>query len=223
MPRKPRTTPGDYIYHTLNRATARLTLFRKADDYDAFERVLQQAHERQPTRILAYCLMPTHWHFVLWPTAEGEITAFLRWLTHTHTMRWHAHYHSQGSGHLYQGRFKSFPVAADEHLLTLLRYVEGNPRRAGKVKRAKDWRWSSLSHRLAGDALSAKVLHPWPLPEPENWLEWVEQPQTEAELKALRRSVCRGTLFVVPAWQVQVRKELGLEATLRARGRSKKK
>src|SRR5258708_33837254 len=119
MPRSARIAPGGFVYHALNRAVARLPLFEKEADYEAFERVLLEAHQRTPTRILAYCVMPNHWHFVLWPKADGELTRFLRWLTHTHTMRWHAHHHTGGTGHLYQGRFKAFPVQSDEHLLTV--------------------------------------------------------------------------------------------------------
>src|SRR4051794_23362109 len=100
MPRQPRSAPGAYVYHALNRAVARLTLFEKPGDFDAFERVLQEALAVHPTRVLAYCLMPNHWHFVLWPEQDGEVTAFLRWLTHTHTQRWHAHHHTAGTGHL---------------------------------------------------------------------------------------------------------------------------
>ena len=94
------------MYHVLNRAVARLPLFEKDGDYQAFERVLLEAMTKQPTRLLAYSLMPNHWHLVLWPQEDGELTGFVRWLTHTHSMRWHAHYHTAGTGHIYQGRFK---------------------------------------------------------------------------------------------------------------------
>jgi REP element-mobilizing transposase RayT len=92
MPRSARIAPGGVVYHALNRAVARLPLFEKEGDYEAFERVVQETHQRTPTRILAYCVMPNHWHFVLRPKGDGELTRFLRWLTHTHTMRWHAHH-----------------------------------------------------------------------------------------------------------------------------------
>src|SRR5262245_8768182 len=93
-----------------------LPLFQKYGDYEAFERVMAEALERHPIRLLSYCLMPNHWHFVLWPEREGQLTAFLRWLTHTHTQRWHAHYHTTGTGHLYQGRFKAFAIQEDDHV-----------------------------------------------------------------------------------------------------------
>jgi REP element-mobilizing transposase RayT len=139
MPRSARHAPGGIIYHALNRAVARLPLFQKDGDYEAFERVLALALKKYPIRLLAYCVMPNHWHMVLWPREDGELSAFLRWLTLTHSMRWHTHYHTTGTGHLYQNRFKSFPIEADDHLYTVLRYVERNALRANLVKRAEDW------------------------------------------------------------------------------------
>src|SRR5262249_12896987 len=157
-----------------------------------------------------YCLMPNHWHFVLWPKKDHELTTFLRWLTHTHTMRWHAHYHTSGTGHLYQGRFKSFPIAEDDHLYTALRYVERNALRAGLVFQAEHWRWSSLWRRLHPGTMPQLPLSDWPVPQPEDWLAWVNQPQTEAELSAVREAVVRGRPFGGEAWSERVARRLGL-------------
>src|SRR5262249_53973057 len=162
MPRRARNAPGGLVYHVLNRAVARLPLFQKDGDYAAFERVLAKALHEHPMRLLAYCLMPNHCHLVLWPQQDGELTAFLRRVTHTHSMRWHAHYHTGGTGHIYQGRFKSFPVETDDHCYAVLRYVERNALRANLVKRAEDWRWGSLWRRLSGEG-GAVALHDWPL------------------------------------------------------------
>lgn len=222
MARHARATPGGFVYHALNRATARLILFRKTADYGAFLRLLGEALTRHPTRLLAFCLMPTHWHFVLWPRHDGELTAFLRWLTLTHAVRWHTHYHTLGSGHLYQGRFKSFPVASDEHLYTLLRYVERNPVRANLVERAEHWRWSSLRLRQSDPERAARWLHTWPVPEPPDWPAHVNGPQTEAEVAALRQAVVRGCPYGPTDWSAEVVRRLGLEHTLRPRGRPKK-
>ena len=119
-------------------------------DYAAFEKVLLEAVERTETRLLAYCLLPNHWHLVVWPHKDGELSRFVGWLTLTHTQRWHAQRHSAGSGHVYQGRFKSFPVQEDEHFYTLARYVERNAVRASLVRRAEQWRWGSLHRWLRG-------------------------------------------------------------------------
>src|SRR5262249_49194666 len=148
MPRRLRAAAGGFVYHVLNRAVGRARLFDKSADYAAFEKVLRQAQDWKPMRLLAYCAMPNHWHMVVWPRQAGDLSELLRWHMVTHTQRWHAHHHTSGTGPLYQGRFKSFPIEADEHLLTVCRYVERNPLRAGLVTQAETWRWSSLWHRV---------------------------------------------------------------------------
>src|SRR5947207_12985006 len=165
MPRRARSIIGGYAYHVLNRANGRLRLFRKQADFEAFEEVLLEAQQRVPLRILAYVVMSNHWHFVVWPARgnDAQVTDFFRWLTHTHTQRWHAHHGTAGMGHVYQGRFKSFPVAADEHLRAVLRYVERNPRRAGLTTKAEDWRWSSLYRRINGSADERALLSDPPI------------------------------------------------------------
>jgi putative transposase len=223
MGRPLRTSVGGYVYHALNRGNGRATVFHKDGDYDAFLRILSQAQTRVPgVRLLAYCLMPNHWHLVLWPRADGELSDFMHWLTLTHTQRWHAHYHNVGDGHLYQGRFKSFPVEADDHYLTLSRYVERNGLRAGLVERAEQWRWCSLAQRRGIGSLDGPVLSDGPVAWPQNWVALVNQPHTDSELLALRRSVQRGQPFGAEPWTKRTAARLGLESTLRARGRPKK-
>ena len=222
MPRIARRAPKGWIYHALNRAVARLPLFQKDADYEAFERVIAEAHERFPIDVFSYCVMPNHWHFVLRPTKEGQLTGFLRCVAHTHTMRWHAHHHTSGTGHLYQGRFKAFPVEDDEHFYTVMRYVERNALRAGLVARAEDWQWSSLWRREFGSVESRRLLAQWPIARPRDWTNRVHAPQTEAELDAVRRAVQRNSPFGSPQWQQKTAQRLGLQTTLRPRGRPRK-
>ena len=132
--------------------------------------------------------MPNHWHMVIWPRQEGELTDFVKWLTHTHVMRWHAHYGTSGTGHLYQGRYKGFPLETDEHFYTVMRYVERNALRANLVRRAEEWQWSSLWRRQSGNAESRQLLTDWPLPRPRDWVEIVNRPQSEGELKGDKNS-----------------------------------
>jgi putative transposase len=91
MPRRARTIVGGYAYHVLNRANGRLRLFKKEADFAAFEQVLVEASERVPLRIFGYAVMGNHWHFVVWPRPRQhqQVTDFFRWLTVTHTQRWH--------------------------------------------------------------------------------------------------------------------------------------
>jgi putative transposase len=219
MPRRLRFASGGYVYHVLNRAVGRATLFRKEADYAAFEKVLREAPEFQPMRLLAYCLMPNHWHLVIWPRRDGELSDYVRWLTVTHTQRYHAHYHTGGTGPLYQGRFKSFPIQEGVHLRIVCRYVERNALRAGLVRKAEAWRWSSLCARSSDEDMIG--VDPWPEARPERsvWLPYVNGVETEAELTALRQSVVRGAPFGEERWVERTAKRLGLESTLRPRGR----
>lgn len=222
MGRPKRAADGGLIYHVLNRANARMTIFEKADDFEAFERVLEQAVERCQMRLLAYCLMPNHWHLVVWPDEDGQLSRFVGWLTLTHTQRWHAHRHSTGSGHVYQGRFKSFPVQDDEHFLTVCRYVERNALRANLVQYAQQWRWCSLHRWAHGTPKDKSLLTRWPLPRRPGWLEHVNAPQTDAELAALFRCIQRGNPFGNDTWSTKMAHKLNLQTTLRPRGRPKK-
>ena len=220
MARRARCSDAGYVYHVLNRAVGRATIFDKSADYTAFEKVLHQAHERLGTRLLAYVLMRNHWHLVLWPAKDGELSAYCQWLTVTHVRRWHEHRHTRGTGPLYQGRFKSFPVQEDDHFVRLCRYVERNPLRANLVARAEQWRWSSLWQRCHDTGVP--WLSSWPLAVPDVWLAYVNGVETETELAALRSSVLRGAPYGDDIWQKRTAVALGLESALRRVGRLKK-
>ena len=221
MPRRARTVVGGYVYHILNRANDRHRLFTTEHDFAAFERVLDEAQSRVQLRILGYVIMPNHWHFVVWPRPEEDtaVSAFFGWLSLTHSQRWRAYHGNSGAGHVYQGRFKSFPIAGDEHLLTVLRYVERNPLRAKLVSRAESWRWGSLHQRVTGRSEPLRRLVPSPVPLGEDWVEQVNRPQTEAELAALCLCVSRGQPFGPLQWCANVTRELGLEKTMRSQNR----
>jgi len=222
MGRPQRAAEGGYVYHVLNRANARMTIFHKDEDYAAFEQVLQQAVERTQTRLLAYCVMPNHWHLIVWPRSDGELSQFVGWLTLTHTQRWHAQRHSIGTGHVYQGRFKSFPIQEDEHFFSAVRYVERNALRAKLSRKAEQWRWGSLARWQQGRAEDKALLSAWPLPRKPNWIDSVNRVQTDAELQALHRSIQRGSPFGDADWIERTVDRLGLESTLRPHGRPKK-
>ena len=222
MPRKARSTVGGYAYHVLNRANRRATLFGSEGDYAAFERILADALHRDTSRLLAYCLMPNHWHLVLCPEGDtaGSLARLMRWVTMTHALRWHAQHGTRGTGHVYQGRYKSFPVQADAHLLAVMRYVERNPLRAGLVARAELWPWSSARRRVTRIAVSGEIpLSQGPVPLPEDWLDSVNASETLDELARLRTSVHRGAPLGDREWTRETVVRLGLEHTLRPQGR----
>lgn len=222
MPRSKRICPSGEVFHVLNRAVARLTLFEKPEDYDAFMRVLEETWRIVPLPIFAMVAMPNHWHFVVRPTSDDQVSEFFRRLTVMHTMRWHAHYKTGGSGHLYQGRFKSFPIRNDHHLLTVMRYVERNPVRANLTEIAEDWKWSSAPVRRQVTDVPGWLAVPEDPPLPRNWRAWVNRVETDAELQVLRNSVKRGFPFGDDQWARSSAIRLGLENTTRPRGRPKK-
>lgn len=211
------------VYHVLNRGNARRTIFEKDADYAAFERILAETQQRVPMRVLAWCLMPNHWHLVLWPQFDGTLSQFMRLATLTHTHRWHAHRATTGTGHLYQGRYKAFAVQEDEHFLAVCRYVERNALAGGLVQRAEQWRWCSLwrAHGVSSD--QSPRIDLWPVPRPRAWIDDVNRTAAAAELEALRRSAQRGTPYGEAAWMERTAERLGLESTVQPRGRPKKK
>src|SRR5688500_8870829 len=211
MPRRRRIDNGGIIYHVINRRVGRATLFAHDADYAAFENVLAQAAERFPSmRLLAYCLMPNHWHLVLWPRRDGELSELMRRATVTHAQRLHAHRGTAGTGPVYQGRFKSFPVATDDYFLTLCRYVERNPLPPGKRGggAAERGPWGSLSRRAAVELPATRgladddrpPLSPWPVDAPPGWVKLVNAPMSPAEEAAVARCVRRSSPFGSDAW-----------------------
>ena len=220
MPRAPRTDVGGLVYHVLNRANARAALFDDEVDYRSFTELLAEERARSGMRLLAWCLMPNHWHLVLWPGADGDLARFVRRLTQRHTQARHRRHGTLGQGHLYQGRYKGFLVQDDAHLLTVCRYVERNPLRAGLVAAAADWPHGSLSQLRRRGA--SRLLDPWPLSRPSGWAEAVDRPETPQELETLRRSVRRGAPFGGASWVMAMADRYGLASSLRPRGRPPK-
>ena len=219
MPRTKRIAPGGMVFHALNRGVGRMRIFSNDRDYLAFEELIEETLRLYPMRVLAHCLLPNHWHFVLWPENDGDLSAFLQRLTNTHTQRWQRAKRKVGYGHLYQGRFKSFPVETDEHFYAVMRYVERNALRANLVERAEDWRWGSLWRCV--HHVESPLLTTWPIDRPRNWKHFVNQLQSEAEVAVIRRCVQRSCPFGSDNWTQKTAAVLGLESTLRPRGRPK--
>lgn len=219
MPRIARIDVADHVYHVLNRANARVQIFDGPGDYDAFERILEEAVAKSDMRLLAYCVMPNHWHLVVYPRQDGDLARFMSWLTNTHTRRWHTAKHTTGQGHLYQGRYKSFICQQDTYFLTLCRYVERNAKKANLVGKAEEWRWGSAWRRHHGTEEQKKLLSEWPVPLPSDYLAWLDEPQNESEEEAMERAMLRSSPFGSDAWVYTIAQQYGIEQTLRAPGR----
>jgi putative transposase len=221
MPRIKRTNVGGYVYHVLNRANARVQIFDNDEDYKLFENILEEAIEKFNVKILAYCIMPNHFHLVLYPENEGDLSIFMGWVTNTHTRRWHTQKGTVGQGHLYQGRYKSFICQNDNHFLTLVKYVEQNALKAKLVKKAEGWRWSSVWRREYGTIKQKKLLFPWPVSKPKDYLSWLNTILPEEKEEIIERSIIKSNPYGEDYWLDNTVKKFGLEQTLRRVGRPK--
>lgn len=215
MPRRSRRGTGGLVFHVINRGARRLALFERPADYGAFMRVLHEATERIPIRLLCWVVMPNHWHLVLWPRQDHELSAFMGWLTGTHSRRWHLSHDAAGTGTIYQGRFKAIPVKDDRHFLTVCRYVERNPVRARLLRRVEEWPWSSASR--ATDAWRLD-LHEWPVPKPPTWTEDTNTAGCRAELERVQEAIRRGRPYGPEMWCEQTASHLGWRCGMRPPG-----
>jgi putative transposase len=188
MPRNLRSNVPNTIYHVLNRANAKSKIFDSEIDYSIFLQILINAVKKFKVKLYNFCIMPNHWHLVLKPLTEGEMSQFMKYLTQSHVQNWHIMHKTTGTGHLYQGRYKSFPVQTDEYLLQLIRYIERNPLRAGLVSKVEDWHYNSLWYRQY-NIDKGSILSIPPLINPENYLDFINQPQTLSEIEDIRKTI----------------------------------
>jgi len=226
MPRPLRPIGDRLLYHVINRGNNRAPVFHDDGDYAAFLDALRDLKRTRPFEFYGYCLMPNHVHLLI-RTLDVPISRLIQSLLITHTRRFHRCHRS--SGHVWQGRFKSPVIQDDDHLLTVLRYIEANPLRARLVPRAGDYPWSSFAEHgrgkgaglldpvvaydeLAGNAAGRR----------RRWSAFVHKQPPEAELSALRRSVQTGLPYGTPAWVERLGRDLGLDLEVRPRGRPRK-
>ena len=219
MPRIARGLKDGFVYHVLNRGNGKQKVFHKNQDYKAFIALMIEAKKRYDIKILAYCLMPNHFHIVVMPSQAEDLSKWMQWLMTSHVRRYHHHYGT--SGHVWQGRFKSFIVQEDNYLITLLRYVEANPVRAGMVNSAIDWKWSSYFYRERKNDIFFSLIDSSYIKLPENWNEYVNRFLGEEDENKILQSIQRQSPYGEKMWQIKISKKLGLEYTLRPKGRPK--
>ncbi|MBM3751343.1 MAG: hypothetical protein FJW21_09210 [Acidimicrobiia bacterium] len=205
------------VFHVMNRGVRRWRLFESDVEYQTCLLVLGEARERYPVDLFAYCLMPNHFHLVARPTADGQLSKFMQWFCATHSRRWHLRRGTTGTGSVYQGRFKAFPVETDAHFLTVSRYVERNPLRASLVARAEDWPWSSLGQRER--RLGPIRMARWPVESGGDWKEFVNQPEPNSEIVRVRKSLAHSVPFGSDSWSERVGSTLAMKCSARGAGR----
>ena len=202
MPRIARNFVDGCIYHILNRGNSRKVVFHSPEDYEAFLKSLQETKTTFNISILAYCLMPNHFHLLLQPQKAAKLSNFMQRVMIRHIRRYQSL--RQTVGHVWQGRYKSFPVQTDGHLLTVVRYIEGNPLRANLAQHAIQWPWSSFAERQNEQS---RLLDPLPLDLPANWGEYVETLLPDKDLSRIRRSVNQNLPFGTPTWHRDIARQ----------------
>lgn len=222
MPRIARVDIANYPYHCLNRAVMRLRIFRTDKDYMLFEKIMEEAVAETGMRVIAYSIMPNHWHFLLYSKEDGDLGLFMHRLTNTHTRQIKARTKTNGTGPLYQGRYKSFIIQDDDHFLTVLKYIECNPVRAHLVKKAEQWQWGSAWRRIHGTAQQKKLLSESPVMLPKKYKTWINTPESPEELEKIRNSVARSAPYGSDGWVDKTVKQFNLGSTLRNPWRPRK-
>jgi putative transposase len=223
MPRIARGVVEGGYFHVLNRGNHRQRLFRRPEEFSLFLDLLAQSVAKFAVELWGYCLMGNHWHLAVSVKKQGELSQWMHWLTNRHVRLFHRRNAKLGGGHVYQGRYKSFPIQDESQLWTVLRYIEANPLRARLVVRAEEWPWSSLSTQPVDEGrvgVTRPQLGAWP--RDARWRKAVNAPLEEARLDLLRRSVMRGTPYGLPDWIEAFAAKTGMESTLRPRGRPHK-
>ena len=188
MPGHSRNLPTGSVVHVVNRGNDKRLLFERARHFEDFLHMVAWAKGICPVRIVAYCIMCNHWHFVFWVEVEWDVSAFLHRLTTIHAKRWRAATNTVGHGHVYQDRFKSSTIFNERYYYNCLRYVEQNGLRAGLVHSSKDWQWSSLAERLGN---GRGILDPDPLGLPSGWAEMVDETLPDCDLLEIRSAMKR--------------------------------
>jgi|SRR3989344_1420274 len=198
-----------------------MQIFNVAEEYHLFEKLLLDAKELVGMRVLAYTLMPNHWHLVLHPQNDKDMGIFMHRLTNTHTRQVHVRTRTIGSGYLYQGRYKSFLVDSDVYFLTLIKYVERNSVRAKLVEKCEDWQWGSAWRRIHGTKTQQELLALPPFPLPSQYRRWINTPDRKDELEKIRYCMSKGAPYGRGSWVEKMVMKYNLETTLRSVGRPK--
>ena len=149
MPRTARFTVGNGTYHVMTRGNNRNNLFHYEEDFMKYLEILQENKSRYGIKIYHYILMDNHTHKIIKSSDEKSLSEFIKRLNVTYTRYYRKKY--KGIGHFFQDRFKSFLIQEGRYLLECGRYIELNPVRAGIVKDAKEYKWSSCRVYTEGD------------------------------------------------------------------------
>jgi len=204
------------------RGNNRQDVFFVDDDRRVFLELLGRACGRFGLTVQAYCLMTNHLHLVATPREPHSLAEAMKWVNQLYAQ--YVNRLQRRSGHLWQDRF--FSCALDErHFWTAARYLERNPVRAGLVRRAWRWPWSSAAAHVgqAKDGTGLLDLPAWQRRvDPPQWKESLSRPEDEQLVKRLRLWTSRGRPLGSDAFVAKLETLLGRRLRPLARGRPRK-
>jgi len=218
MPRVARALADEQTYHIINRGNRRTNVFHDKYDFLKMLELLQMASDKYEVDIYSYCLMNNHYHLVVYTKYGESLSACMQWLGTSYVRYYNKKY--KVSGHLWQGRYKSFIVQKDEYLLTLMKYVERNPLRAKIEKDAFLYTYSSTKARVEKSENSF-ISNP-PIDLPIDWLGFINEKQSKLDIDMIHNSIERQAPLGNEVWQKEVSMLYGMESSLNPRGRPRK-
>lgn len=218
MPRIARGLADNQIYHIINRGNRREAVFHDNYDYEKFLKLLIESKEKYAVKIYAYCLMPNHFHLVIYTKYADSLSQAMHWISSSYVRYYNKRYNI--SGHLWQGRYKSFIVQEDSYLLVLLKYVEANPKRARIVKDCIDYKYSSANNRIKNN--ENLITDEVPILLPDDWYTYINSDEKITDIESIRNCINRQAPLGDKNWKYMVSKKYNLESTINPRGRPKK-
>ena len=210
MPRIARGLAGGEIYHIINRGNRRAEVFHNAKDYEKFIELMKTAKKMVNVKLYSFVLMPNHFHFIIEPNEAEDLSKYMQWLLTSYVRYYNKTYKT--SGHLWQGRYKSFIVQRDNYFLTLLNYVEQNPQRA----KLKQWKFVSSNSEINN------FLDKLPIEPPKNWEEIKKEVLNKKKKEKIDNSIQRQSPYGDDAWIIKTAQKYDIVSTTNPRGRPKK-
>lgn len=224
MPRHARLSIPGIPLHIRQRGIDRAACFFRDADYDRYTSLLSELVDKSACQLHAYVLMPNHVHLLLTGHESGAASIFMKALGQRYSQYFNR---TRGrSGPMWEGRFRSSPVESERYLITLYRYVEMNPVRAGLVRLPHEYRWSSFHHNALGVPMDFLTAHPafvhLGISAEERvraYLEYTATVTTDLELAIIRESIDANAALGSKGFVGGIERALGRPAGVGRRGR----
>ena len=222
MPRISRVVAIGYPHHITQRGNYRQEIFFDNGDRQKYLSLLQAESTRYKLKLLAYCLMANHVHFIVVPERKDSMGNVFKYAS----MKYSQYFNKKigNKGHLFQGRYFS-SIMDERHMMVCARYIERNPVRAEIVKDACDWNWSSAKEHcgLKEDSFGVNQLFQYMGDDYGKWKDFIAESDNLEDIIEIRKQTKKGRPLGETNFVKRLEKKLNRSLILRPRGRPKKK